>query len=290
MSDTWTVEKILKWTTGYFTEKGLDSPKLDAELLLAHTLGIDRLKLYMQWDRPLTPEELASYRALIKRRMSHEPVAYLTGTRAFWALDFACDKRALIPRSDTETLIDQMLEIIPDPKKNPDAGHWRVLDVGTGTGCIGITIAHERSNTDVTLVDIDAETLELARTNVVKLGFQDKITLLQSDLLSKVPGQWNVIVSNPPYIALNEKDLMGQDVLRHEPTGALFAGKDGLDIIRPLVKQAFSSLESGGWFLCEIGFKQGAAVQTLLNDAGFTNVKIRKDYGGNDRVVSGQRP
>lgn len=290
MSETWTVEKILKWTTGYFAEKGLDSPKLDAELLLAHTLGIDRLKLYMQWDRPLTPEELAAYRALIKRRMSHEPVAYLTGTRAFWALDFACDKRALIPRSDTETLIDAVLDIIADPKKHADAGTWRVVDVGTGTGCIGITIAHERPNTDVTLVDIDPNTLELARENVVKLGFEGKITLLQSDLLTKAPGPWDVVVSNPPYIALDEKNLMGQDVLKHEPTGALFAGKDGLDIIRPLVKQAYTNLRSGGWFLCEIGFKQGDAVQGIVKEAGFKGVVVRKDYGGHDRVVIGQRP
>jgi len=289
MTETWTVEKILKWTTNFFAEKELDSPKLDAELLLAHVLGIDRIKLYMQWDRPLEVEELASYRALIKRRVQDEPLAYITGSKAFWNLDFKSDKRALIPRSDTETLIETALELIPDPKKVEGAPQVRIVDVGAGTGCIGITIAHERPNTHVTLVDIDPDALQLAQENVELHKMQDRVTCLQSDLLESAPGPWDLIVSNPPYVALTEKGLMGRDVLAHEPPLALFAGEDGLDVIRRLLEQAFVSIAPEGHVLCEVGFAQGPAVKELMESLGFENVQIRKDYGSNDRVVVGQR-
>lgn len=289
MTETWTVEKILKWTTNFFKEKELHSPKLDAELLLSHVLELDRVKLYMQWDRPLEDDELAAYRALIKRRVQNEPVAYLTGTKAFWNLDFKSDKRALIPRSDTETLIEAALELIPNPKKVEDAPTVRVLDVGTGTGCIGITLAHERTNTEVTIVDIDPDALQLATENVERHQLGDRITCLKSDLLESAPGPWDMIVSNPPYVALTEKDLMDKDVLNHEPPHALFAGEDGLDVIRRLLEQAYVALAPDGYILCEIGFAQGPAAKALMETLNFGNVQIRKDYGGNDRVVIGQR-
>ena len=289
MTETWTVEKILKWTTNFFKEKELDSPKLDAELLLSHVLDLDRVKLYMPWDRPLEVDELAAYRALIKRRVQNEPVAYLTGTKAFWNLDFKSDKRALIPRSDTETLIEAALELIPNPKKVEDAPTVRVLDVGTGTGCIGITLAHERTNTEVTLVDIDSDTLQLAIENVERHKLGDRVTCLKSDLLESAPGPWDLIISNPPYVALTEKDLMGRDVLAHEPPIALFAGEDGFDVIRQLLEQAFVALAPNGYVICEIGFAQGPAAKALMESLKFGNVRVRKDYGGNDRVVIGQR-
>lgn len=284
MSETWTVERLIKWTADFFGEKGLESPKLDAELLLGHTLGLRRVELYMQWDRPLNPDELAAFRALIKRRVAREPVAYLTGERAFWALDFKCDSRALIPRPDTEILVERVLELVEV------GGTPSVLDVGCGTGCIGLTLAHEIPGAQVTLVDLSDGAVELTRENAAKHELHERVEVLKSDLMAAAPGPWDLVVSNPPYIATNEENLMDEDVLKYEPKSALFAGADGLDLIRPLAKQAFSGLNAGGWFLVEIGFSQGPKVVEILGSAGFMDVAIRKDYSGHDRVVEGQKP
>lgn len=282
--EIWTVQKILAWTTDFFRNKGLESPKLEAELLLAHVLGVNRVKLYMQWDRPLVPAELEGYRAVIKRRAQKEPVAYITGTRGFWNIDLKCDARALIPRGDTETLIEKALDILP---KDSQA---RVVDVGTGTGAIGITLATERPGLAVTLCDISPEALSLAAENLESLGLTDKIGCVQSDVLSALEGPFDLVVSNPPYIATDETSVMGEDVLKFEPHLALFAGKDGLDVIRRLVRESFEKLDSGGSLLFEIGYRQAEAASKLTEQAGFKNVRVLKDLGGNDRVVCGQKP
>lgn len=283
MTETWTIQRILAWTTDFFRQKEFESPKLEAELLLAHVLGIDRVKLYMQWDRPLIPAELEAYRAVVKRRALKEPVAYITRRRAFWNIELRCDPRALIPRSDTETLIERALDLLP---KDSEA---TIVDVGTGTGAIGLTLAIERPHTTVAMLDISADALALARENAVALGLADRVRLVESDVLAAITQPVDMIVSNPPYIAENETDVMGEDVLNHEPKVALFAGKDGLNIIRRLVVEAYSNLKPGGTLLFEIGYRQGEVAMALTRNAGFSDVVVYKDLGGNDRLVMGRR-
>ncbi|MEZ4459310.1 MAG: peptide chain release factor N(5)-glutamine methyltransferase [bacterium] len=283
MSDIWTIQRILEWTTDFFRQKQLESPKLEAELLLSHVLKLNRVQLYMHWDRPLVPSELEAYRAVVKRRAMKEPVAYITGERAFWTIELKCDARALIPRNDTETLVEKALDVLG---KDSAA---TVVDVGTGTGVVGLTLAKERPALAVTLVDISDDALALAAENTEALGLTDRVTLLKSDVLAAVPGPVDLIVSNPPYIAESETDVMGEDVLKFEPKLALFAGKDGLDVIRRLVVESYDRLKPGGHLLFEIGYRQGVAAAALTSEAGFANVRVFKDLGGNDRVVCGQR-
>ncbi len=283
MSDIWTIQRILAWTTDFFGQKEIDAPKLEAELLLAHVLGVNRVRLYMEWDRPLSPEELTGYRAVIKRRAMKEPVAYITGERAFWSIELKCDARALIPRNDTETLVEKALDLLA---KDSEAV---VVDVGTGTGAIGLTLAHERKSITMTLVDISPEALALATENLTALELGERVKVAQSDVLSAIEGPVDLIVSNPPYIADSETDVMGEDVLKFEPRLALFAGKDGFDMIRRLVVEAHGKLRPGGHLLFEIGYRQGPDAAALTKAAGFEDVLVFKDLGGNDRVVSGRR-
>lgn len=274
----WTVLKLLEWSKGFFADRGHASPRLDAELLLAHVLGIDRVQLYVQFDRPLDGAELDAYRALVKRRAQHEPVAYLIGTRGFWTLDLATDARALVPRPDTEVLVEEAL------KRVPAEAPCSVLDLGTGTGAVALAIRSERPNATVTATDIDPQTLQLAAENAAQLGLE--VELVESDLFRALGGRaFDVIVSNPPYVADGAE--LGAGVREFEPAKALFAGADGLDVLRVLVPQAREHLAPGGALLVEIGWDQAAAVQALFADAGFTEVAVRKDYGDHDRVVSG---
>lgn len=285
----WTTLKILTWTIGYFEKHGLDNPRVDAEFLLSHALGLERIMLYAHFDRPLERDELDRFRAMVKRRAQHEPVAYITGERGFWSIDLKTDARALIPRPDTETLVEQALERLPEGAAR------RVVDVGTGSGAIALAIAHDRPEVEVAATDVSAEALALARENAEALSLTDRVTLLKGDLLDALPGGWrdpapDMIVSNPPYVGEGERDVMGQDVLAHEPHQALFAGEDGLDILRRLVPQSFEALTPGGWLLCEMGYRQGEAVRALFEQSGFEQVELYSDLGGNERVVAGQKP
>lgn len=284
----WTILKILSWTTHFFEQKkATDTARLDAELLLAHVLGFDRVKLYTHFDRPMSAEELADYRALVKRRVAGEPVAYLLGTKGFWEFELDVDRRALIPRPETEVLVEAALELLDE-----DAA-GSLIDVGTGTGAIALALASERAGMQVAATDTSADALALARQNADKLGLAERVRFFEGDLLSAVDASLlpaRMVVSNPPYIAEDERDEVMRDVKDFEPAGALFAGDDGLDVIRRLIPAAFDALESGGHFLCEIGYQQGEAVEALLEQAGFANAAIRQDYSGRDRVASGQKP
>ncbi|QDG52570.1 peptide chain release factor N(5)-glutamine methyltransferase [Persicimonas caeni] len=284
----WTLLKILRWTTHFFeTKDASDSPRLDAELLLAHVLGFDRVKLYTHFDRPMGSDELASYRALIKRRVSGEPVAYLLGTKGFWDIELDVDKRALIPRPETEVLIEEALELVG---KEDEA---TLVDVGTGTGAIALVMAKERPNLRVIATDVSEDALALARQNAEKLELDERVDFAHGDLLSGVAPEVlpvDIVVSNPPYVAEDERDEVMVDVKDYEPDGALFAGPDGLDVIRRLIPQAFDALASGGHFVCEHGWRQGDAMRELLEEAGFVDVHIRKDYSGHDRIARARKP
>jgi release factor glutamine methyltransferase len=285
----WTTLKILRWTQGFFEDKGLvDSPRVDAEVLLAHVLGLPRIELYAAFDRPMGPEELAEYRALIKRRLGGEPVAYLTGSRGFWSIDLKTDPRALIPRPETEHVIEAALDFLED-----DEVEASVIDVGTGTGAIALALADERPNVRVAATEIAPDTAALARENVEALDLGERVRVVQGDLFAGVPDAFfpaDLIVSNPPYIADGERDDVMREVHENEPHDALYAGQDGLDVIRRLVPEAGERLRAGGQLIIEIGYKQGEAVRQLFEDAGFEGVEIRKDYADHDRVVVGHRP
>lgn len=282
----WTTLKILRWTEGYFAKNEIDNPRFEAELLLAHALGMQRIMLYANYERALQPDELNHYRAMVKRRAAQEPVAYITGTRGFWTIELNTDARALIPRPDTEALVSRALDYLP---KGSTA---RVVDVGTGTGAVALALATERPDISVLALDVSAEALSLARENTERLELTSRLTLIESDLLGALPAGWedvDVIVSNPPYVGLSEKDVMGEEVKMYEPELALYAGEDGLDVIHKLVPQAHAALRDGGWFLCEIGYTQGKRVKAIFEQHGFQNVQITKDLSQHERVVAGQR-
>lgn len=284
----WTILKILKWTTQFFASKGTSpSARLDAELLLAHVLGFERVKLYTNFDRPMSASELSAFRALIKRRALGEPVAYLVGSRGFWDFDLKTDRRALIPRPETEVLVELALKLLP---ADSDASF---IDVGTGTGAIALAVARERPSLRVAASDISSAALSLARENADALGLSERVAFFEGDLFCSVDPSYfpaQMIASNPPYIAASARDTLMPDVKDFEPETALFSGVDGLDIIRRLVPAAFAALASGGYFLCEIGFDQGPALREILADAGFVDVAIRQDYARLDRVALGRKP
>lgn len=281
----WTVLKLLEWSRGYFEEKGIEGARLDAELLLAHVLGLDRVKLYMQYDRPLVAAELDAYRALVRRRAAREPVAYLTGSRGFWTFDLKTDRRALIPRPDTEVLVEEVL------KRAPSDDGITLVDVGTGTGAVALAVASERPDDEIYATDVSADALALARENADALGLSHRVTFLEGDLLAALEDgvALDYVVSNPPYIREAVRDELEPEVREWEPGAALFAGEDGLDALRRLVGEAHRRLSPGGWLSVEHGYDQAAEVRALFEAAGFVDVETRRDYGGNDRVTSGRR-
>lgn len=291
-NETWTVLKMLEWITGYFEKQGFDSPRYEAEVLLEHALKMQRIMIYANFDRPLQPSELDAIRPMVKRRGKYEPMAYITGSRGFWSIDLKTDARALIPRPDTETLVEAAIEKLDQRAK--DGAGMRVIDIGTGTGAIALSIAHDREEAEVAAVDISAPALSLARENADALSLSERVTFFEADLFAGLPAEWltglDVVVSNPPYVSRDEEELMGKGVKAFEPEGALFAEDDGLAIIKRLVPEAYSALEPGGWLLCEIGFAQGSVVKEIFSSQGFVDVSVRKDLGRKDRVVLGQKP
>jgi release factor glutamine methyltransferase len=279
VSEIWTVLKVLQWTQGRFTERGLDTPRLDAEVLLAHVLGKDRVGLYTHFDQPLKPEELTSYRELIKRRLANEPVAYLVGQREFRSLTLHVDARVLVPRPDTETLVEVALSLLPP-------GAARVVDVGTGSGAIALALKSARPLDDVHAIDRSDDALAVARDNGTRLSLE--VTWHAGDLLAPVRAlaPFDLIVSNPPYIATGELASLQAEVQR-EPRAALDGGPDGLVVIRRLITESVLLLGPGGALAMEVGDTQSDAVCSLLTAANFTKITATKDLAGIARVVSG---
>ncbi len=276
---TWTIRSVLQWTQGFFKDKGLDTPRLDAELLIGDALKLNRVRLYMDIDRPLDDAELAGIRERVRRRGRHEPVAYITGTRGFWQLDLAVDKRVLIPRPDTERLVELALEVL----KGREAP--RVVDVGTGSGAIALAVASERKDAVVLAIDVSPDALAVAQANAEKAGLTN-VTFARGDLLAPARDfRPDVVLSNPPYIDSAECERLMPDVRHFEPRLALDGGPDGLVVVRRLVREAVALLPADGALLVEIGHDQGDRCAELFSAAGFAEVAVKKDYGGRDRVV-----
>ncbi len=280
MSETWTLLRILRWTTDYFTEKGIDNPRLDAELLLAHILKLDRVGLYLNYDRPLNAEELDTVRPLVKKRGQREPLQYLLGKTEFWSLEFNVSPAVLIPRADTEILVEEALARAEASGK--------LLDVGTGSGAVVISLASELPDWQLTGLDLSVEALAQAQENVAKHEVGNRIELLQGDLAELPPYNYDLIVSNPPYIAMAEWDDLMPEVRCFEPKVALLAENNGLECYQHLTRQATSCLNRNGWLLVEIGCKQADAVKELFSAAGLSSIFVRDDYAGQPRVVGGQ--
>jgi release factor glutamine methyltransferase len=270
---------MLTWMTDFFAGKGIDNPRLDAQLLLAAVLDLERITLYVQHDRPLDQPELDRIRPLAKRRGQREPLQYILGETEFWSLPFRVTPDVLIPRADTEILVEEALK---------RAGEGRaLLDVGTGSGAIAISLATELPAWQISALDISPEALEVARFNAELNAVAERVDFRQGTLAQLPAETYDLIVSNPPYIAMTEWEQLMPEVRDYEPQLALVAADEGLECYRLLAQQASVCLNKGGWLLVEIGYTQGDAVQQLFADAGLQDVFLRQDYAGQPRVVGG---
>lgn len=282
---TWTIGSLVKWATDDFKARGIESPRLDAEILVAHALRIDRMKVILEALRPLEAGELAMLRELVKRRRAHEPIAYLRGEREFYGHTFKVDARVLIPRPDTEALVEVALARSADVSLS-----MRLLDLCTGSGCVAIAIAKARPTAEVVASDVSDGALAVARDNALRLGAYN-VSFVQGDLFAAVPAQrFDVITANPPYIATAEIPTLMPDVREFEPRLALDGGADGLDLVRRIVAEAPGWLEADGVLALEVGAGEAPAVRELFEAAGYREVKVERDYAKIERVVSGARP
>lgn len=283
--EPWTVGRVLRWATEDFAKRGNTTARLDAELLLAHVLGCNRLRLIIESERPLTATELAAYRELIKRRRAAEPIAYILGEREFYALPIRVDRRALIPRPDTETLVEVALE-----RTRQRSMYGTALDLCTGSGCVVIALAKQRPTWNFTATDVDEETATLAWENVLRTGVAHHVRVLLGDLFGAVPEgeRFDLVTANPPYIPSAEIPTLDPDIREYEPRRALDGGPDGLDLVRRIVAEAPDYLAPGGVLALEIGYDQAERTEALFAERGFSAIERRRDYGEHERVVSGR--
>lgn len=278
----WTIQALLNWTSDYLARKGIESSRSEAQLLLAHVLGCKRVDLLVRYDEVPTEAQRSHYRELIQRRVAGWPTAYLIGTRDFYLLSFEVNPAVLIPRPDTETLVLEALNLLK-PLANP-----RVWDIGTGSGCIAISIAHQNKNVQVTATDISPDALAVAQRNAQRHGVAERIRYLCGDLAAPIPAgeTFDLIVSNPPYIAQGEFASLPVEIRDHEPRVALDGGADGLAFYRRLAREIGPYLVPGGRLLLEIGAGQEAAVHAIFRE--FPQWQIGstfKDMAGRPRVV-----
>jgi release factor glutamine methyltransferase len=279
-AERWTVLKLLQWTADYFSARQIEAARLEAELLLAATLGMDRVGLYVNFERPLDPTELAAFRERVQRRARREPVQYILGETEFWSLRFDVSPAVLVPRGDTEVLVEEALARIE--------GAARVLDVGTGSGAIAVALAHEKPEVLMTALDCSLPALEVARRNALRHGVAERVNFLAGELAALPPGPFDMVVSNPPYILSRDWKKLMPEVRDHEPRLALDGGEDGLEAYRHLARQAGRILAPGGWLLVEVGIGQAKDVSALFKAGGLIEINQRDDYARIPRVVMGR--
>jgi release factor glutamine methyltransferase len=295
--EPWTIQRVLNWSSGWLAERGhTDSPRLDAELLLCKALGLKRLDLYVLFDRPLTPGERDSFRALLKRRGEGEPVAYITGVKEFMGLRFAVSPAVLIPRPDTEIVVEAALAelgaVAAARGTTAEGEAWRILDVGTGSGCIAIALASRLPKATVEAWDVSDAALDVARQNGAALGVAERFHACKKDALDSASwdgvGPFDLVISNPPYIPQGERDVLPRSVVAFEPSSALFAGADGMTFYRELAAMAPRVLGPEGRLVVEIG----ALVETpepaacaVFEQAGWPKGRVKRDYGKKDRAI-----
>lgn len=284
--DQWTVGRLLTWTAGWLGEKGSDSPRLDAEVLLAHVRGCQRILLYATFDEVVPDDQRGRFRELVKRRAAGEPVAYLVGSREFFSLPFAVSPAVLVPRPETEGLVVRGIDLV---KSAPAP---RIVDVGTGSGAIAVALAKQLPRATVAATDVSAAALEVARGNAARHGVAERIAFVESDLLgaASLAGPWSLIVSNPPYVREDEFANLPRDVRDYEPRTALVAGPRGVEVIERLAAEATERLEPGGWLLIEAGPAVAEAVEAILaGTSGLIPEPTIKDLAGLPRVFQARR-
>lgn len=285
--EAWTVARLLRWATEDLTKRGADSPRLDAELLLGRTLGLDRVQLIVQSQRPLETTELAAFKQLFLRRRAREPMAYILGGREFYGFEVQVDRRVLVPRPDTEVLVDVALRRTAERDM-----YGRALDLCTGSGCVALALGLRRRTWKITGSDLSEDALAVARTNAIRLGVARNVHFVHGDLFRSVREnqRFELIVSNPPYIPSGEIAELMPEVRDFEPRLALDGGADGARVLRRLVAEAPAYLNPGGVLACELGAGQSDRAVELFEAAGFIDIRRDKDLGGHERVVSGQLP
>ena len=263
---------VLQSTTAYFKKRGIEDSRLNAEHLLAHALRLTRMELYLEFERTLNETELTPLRELVRRRGEGEPLQHLLGTVEFCGETFLCDKRALVPRPETE----QLVELVESRIENREA---RIVDVGTGSGVIALSLAKKFPEAQIFAVDISADALGLARENAVRLNLNERVQFLRSDLLKNVEGFFDLIVANLPYIAAQDRRTLSREVLS-DPEVALFAGARGDELVRELIEQAPARLRPGGLLALEIGLGQGEALLSALAEKKYRDIYSENDYSG----------
>ncbi len=281
----WTIATLLKWTTSYFDSHKIDSPRITAEILLAHALKIKRIDLYLQYDKPLSEQELSEFKPLIKRRIRHEPVAYITGSREFWSLELTITRDVLIPRPDTECLVETTLPLLPYKKTDPPK---HVLELGTGSGAVIIALAAERPGHLFFASDLSVPAADLAKKNAAAHHMQHAISFFCSNWFKAVKAKtlFDIILSNPPYIKSGAIQTLNPEIYEFEPLMALDGDHDGLAAIEKIIQSADSYLKPGGYLLLEMGHDQANQVADIADRCGsYGDREFLKDYAGHHRVV-----
>lgn len=284
---TWTISSILDWTTLYFTKHGIENPHLEAEILLAHALLMKRIDLYVNHDKALNDEQLAAFKKLVLRRVKKEPTAYIIGHKPFMSLEFEVSKDVLIPRPDTEKLVEAVIDL---SKKGMNAP--AILDIGTGSGAVAVSLAYYIKDADITATDISQKAIEIAGKNAVKHSVENRINFITGNLFENIPKDksYDIILSNPPYIPTEEIKKLQPEITGFEPVNALDGGKDGLDYFRKIVDSINGFLKPGGYLLFEIGFGQADKVVEIINAKGiFEDIKVEKDHSEIDRIVMAKK-
>ncbi len=300
-AETWTVRRLLEWTTSFFKEKGADSPRLEAEVLLADAMKTSRVELYVNFDSEPSEEVRANFRNLVKRRGLGEPVAYLVGKKEFYSLEFEVDSNVLIPRPETEQLVLEAVELVKKLEKSAAgtedapgnaAPIWRLCDVGTGSGFVAVALAKNLPNARLTAVDVQPGALAVAKKNAEKHDVADRIEFVESDLfaaLGSVPPEesFDVVVGNPPYVSVSEYAELEPTVRDFEPKTALVGGETGTEIVARIVDAAPNYLKPGGKIYLEIGPSTAAATARLFeNDPRWENVAVLRDFAQLERIVT----
>ncbi len=285
-SSQWTIIKLLQWAASYLKTHDIDSPRASGEILLAHALKCERIDLYLNFDQPLAGDELKAFKILIKRRIRREPVAYILGVKEFWSLDLEVTKDVLIPRPETECLVEMALELL---SKAASSQSWRILDLGTGSGAIIIALASQQPRHTYFASDRSIQAVRLAQRNAGRHNFGEMVHYFNADWLTSLnhkTSAFDIIVSNPPYIPSRAIEGLQPEIHDYEPIAALDGSDDGLECFKEIINSAHLYLKPGGVLLLEIGHDQQDDIRRIVSDSGaYDNVSCSKDYAGHDRVV-----
>lgn len=289
------IRGILNRAAADFERSGSATPRLDAEVLLSAWLHADLPELFRTPEKTLTKEEISGFGGWIKRRMQGEPVAYITGVKEFWSLLFEVNKDALVPRPETEILVEETIKVCrivlgTDFKSVPKTTNFRILEIGTGSGAVSVSLAVELPEACFTATDISLGALSLARKNAHTHGVEGRIDFLSGDLFEPISGLFDVVVSNPPYISAKEFECLPPEVKEYEPSQALLAGTDGTFYHRKIIKGSMHCLKKGGWLLMEMGAGQKERIEKMLRDSGaYSDIETCRDYGGMERVIKARK-